>query len=124
MGVWQRRKALELIDTARLITHLIADKMGSDVLLLDLSQVTLIADYFVIATGESDRQLKAMRDELIYNLKNDYDINPLSVEGSPSSGWILIDYGSIVVHLFSHAQRSRYRLEDLWRDGRTVVRIA
>ncbi len=109
---------------ARIIIELIVDKMGSDVLLLDLSQITLIADYFVIATGDSDRQLRAMREGLVYSLKNDHGINPLSVEGSGSSGWILIDYGSIVVHLFSQAQRSRYRLEDLWREGRTVVRIA
>ncbi|HUV93528.1 MAG TPA: ribosome silencing factor [Anaerolineae bacterium] len=109
---------------ARIITDLIVDKMGSDVLLLDLSQITLIADYFVIATGDSERQLRAMQEDLVYGLKKDYGINPLSVEGSGSSGWILIDYGSIVVHLFSQAQRSRYRLEDLWGEGRTVVRIA
>jgi len=119
-----RRNTLELVDTARIITELIVSKMGSDVLLLDLSQITLIADYFVIATGDSGRQLKAMQEDIVYDLKNRHDLNPLAVEGSPSSGWILIDYGGIVVHLFSHAQRRRYQIEDLWRDGRTVVRIA
>jgi len=98
--------------------------MGSDVLLLDLSQVTLIADYFVIATGNTERQLKAMAEDVAQSLKNDHGINPLSVEGTASSGWILIDYGGVVVHLFSQTQRDRYRLEDLWRDARTVVRIA
>ena len=109
---------------ARLIIDRIIDKMGSDVLLLDLSEITLIADYFVIATGDSERQLKAMAEDVVYDLKSKCGLNPLSVEGSASSGWVLIDYGSIVVHLFSHAQRSRYRLEELWSDGRTVVRVA
>jgi len=98
--------------------------MGSDVLLLDLCQVTLIADYFVIATGNTERQLKAIAKDAVQRLKNDHGVNPLSVEGTAPSGWILIDYGGVVVHLFSQAQRDRYRLEDLWRDARTVVRIA
>jgi len=109
---------------ARLVIEMITDTLGSDVLLLDLSQVTLIADYFIIATGDSERQLKAMAGEIVQGLKSGQGVNPLSVEGSGSSGWILIDYGSIVVHLFSRAQRDRYQLEELWRDARTVVRIA
>ena len=97
--------------------------MGSDVLLLDISEVTLIADYFVIATAESDRQLRAMREAIVRQLKES-EITPLSVEGTPASGWMLIDYGSIVAHLFSEEQREYYRLEDLWNNARTVVRMA
>jgi len=98
--------------------------MGSDVLLLDLSQITLIADYFVVATGDSERQIKAITDDLVEQLKANQGLSPISVEGTPASGWVLIDYGSIVVHLFSEVQRNRYQLEAFWSDARTVVRIA
>lgn len=102
----------------------IASKLGSDILLLDISDITLIADYFVIATAESSRQLKAIVEDIQQQVKEEYDQKPLSVEGTPESGWMLLDYGSIVVHLFSEAQRNRYQLERLWSDARTVVRIA
>lgn len=98
--------------------------MGVDVLLLDLSPVTIIADYFIIATAESDRQIKAIVEDLREQLKREYQMMPLSVEGKPESGWVLMDYGSIVVHIFSPAMRHRYLLEELWSDARTVVRLA
>lgn len=116
-------KALELLDTARLLLDAIASKMGSDIVLLDLTQVTLIADYFIIATGESERQLDALAQSVVEQGK-EVGLQPLSVQGTPASGWTLIDYGSIVVHLFSAAQRKRYQLEEFWSNGRTVVRIA
>ncbi len=98
--------------------------MGSDVLLLDLSGVTLIADYFVIATAESTRQLRAVAEDVVRQFKVEHGTIPLSVEGTAQSGWILVDYGGIVVHLFSEIQRDRYQLEKLWRDARTVLRRA
>jgi ribosome-associated protein len=97
--------------------------MGSDIVLLDLSQVTLIADYFIIATGESDRQLDALAESVVVQGK-EVGLQPLSIQGTASSGWTLIDYGSIVVHLFSPAQRKRYQLEEFWSNGRTVIRMA
>jgi ribosome-associated protein len=117
-------QALELLDTARLILDAIASKMGSDIVLLDLSQVTLIADYFIIATGESDRQLDALAQSVLEEAKQGAGLQPLSVQGTPASGWTLIDFGSIVVHLFSPGQRKRYQLEEFWSNARTVVRIA
>jgi ribosome-associated protein len=117
-------QALELLDTARLILDAIASKMGSDIVLLDLSQVTLIADYFIIATGESDRQLDALAQSVLEEAKQGAGLQPLSVQGTPASGWTLIDYGGIVVHLFSPGQRKRYQLEEFWSNARTVVRIA
>lgn len=117
-------EVLELIDIARFIVDTIAGKMGSDILLLDLSRVTLIADYFIIATADSERQIKAIADDLVEQLRINQGLTPLSIEGTPASGWVLVDYGSIVVHIFSEAQRNRYRLEGFWSDARTVVRIA
>jgi len=106
------------------MTEIIAGKMGADILLLDLSRITIIADYFIIATGESERQLEAMAQEVIAKMRAQQALQPLAVEGTPESGWILIDYGAIVVHLFSEAQRDRYQLEKLWSEARTVVRMA
>jgi len=116
-------QALELLETARLILDAIASRMGSDIVLLDLSEVTLIADYFIIATGESERQLEALAQGVVEQGK-EVGLRPLSVQGTAASGWTLIDYGSIVVHLFSVAQRRRYQLEEFWSNGRTVIRMA
>jgi ribosome-associated protein len=112
------------LDTAHFIVDAIANKMGADILLLDLSAITVIADYFVIATGESERQIQAISEDIQAQLKETQGLNPISVEGTATSGWVLLDYGSIVVHLFSEAQRHRYQLEDFWSDARTIVRVA
>ena len=115
---------MDTLTTARLIVDAIAGKLGSDVLLLDISEVTVLADYFVIATGESSRQLDAMADDIRQQVKQNDSVTPHSTEGKADSGWVLLDYGGIVVHLFSPAQRKRYQLEELWSNARTVVRIA
>ena len=119
-----RRKPLDTLDTARLIVDAVAGKLGSDILLLDISEVTLLADYFVIATGASARQLDAMAEDIRLRVKEHDGVTPHSSEGNADSGWVLLDYGGIVVHLFSPAQRNRYQLEELWSNARTVVRIA
>jgi len=95
--------------------------MGSDVLLLDLTDVTLIADYFVIATAQSERQLGAIAKELSQQLKEQLEIVPRATDGKPASGWIAMDLGGVVVHLFTEAMRARYQLEEFWRDARMVV---
>ena len=119
-----RRNTLEQIDLARYMVDAITSKMGADILLLDLSGVTLIADYFIIATADSQRQLSAISEEIVQQVKEGQQISPLSVEGTAASGWVLVDYGGVVVHLFTPKQREFYRLEDLWAEARTVVRIA
>ncbi len=115
---------LEPQELARYIVDALSAKIASDILLLDLEGVTLIADYFVIATGESERQLRAMSRDLEVQLKEEWRIAPLSVEGTAAAGWVLLDYGSVVVHLFSPSQRRRYNLEEFWNKARVVVRIA
>ena len=98
--------------------------MGADILLLDLAGLTLIADYFVIANADSDRQLGALAEGIAADLKELAQRDPLHVEGTPAGGWVLMDYGGVIVHLFSTAQRAYYHLEELWSKARTVVRIA
>ena len=101
---------------------LISDKKGSDILLLDTRPVSFIADYFVIATGNNERQTKAIADEIQRQLKKRATL-PLGVEGTPASGWVLLDYNGVIVHLFSPAMRDFYRLEQLWERAPIVVRM-
>jgi len=110
-------------ELARGIVELIADKKGSDIVLLDIRRVSLLADYFVICSGASERQVKAILDEILEKVKKEAGIGPLSVEGVPSSGWVLIDYGSVIVHIFVPSLREYYSLEKLWSGATMVVRV-
>jgi ribosome-associated protein len=101
----------------------LVDKKGEDTLLLDIHDVSISADYFVICSGASERQLGALKSGVREEVKGALQTLPLRVEGQPSSGWILMDYGSVIVHLFTPELRAFYDLEDLWRHGRVVARI-
>lgn len=96
-----RRHTLETIDEARFIVDVIASKMGSDILLLDISDVTLIADYFIITSADSERQIDALVEAITEATREEYGVRPRSVEGTTSSGWVLLDYGGIIVHIFT-----------------------
>ena len=101
---------------------MLLDKKGIDTLLLDIRNVSLLADYFIICTGEVDRHIQGMVDELSQELQKE-QVSPLHIEGDVESGWVILDYGNVVVHLFSPRMRQYYRLEELWKDARVVVRI-
>ena len=91
--------------------------------MLDIRRVSLLADYFVICSGDSERQLRAIVDEILEKVKKETGIIPLSVEGGPSSGWVLVDYGSVIVHIFAPSLREYYSLEKLWSEATMVVRM-
>jgi len=114
---------LDSLDLARYIVERIAEKQGEDILLLDIRDVSILADYFVIASALSERQTKAILDDVKLDTKQTLDVQPLQVEGEPASGWVLMDYGDVVVHLFAPEVRAYYNLEELWEDGRIVVRM-
>ena len=107
---------------ARQIADMLADRKAEDILLLDISELSVLSEYFVICSGASDRQLKDLQASVREKAKK-FKRLPLNVEGEPSSGWVLMDYGSVVVHIFAPEMRVFYDLEDLWREARTVVRI-
>lgn len=109
---------------ADLVVEVVADRMGSDILLLDLTDVTLIADYFVVATAQSERQLGAIAEEVARQLKEQLALVAHTMDGTPASGWIAIDLGGVVVHLFTESMRARYRLEEFWQDAHTIVHLA
>jgi ribosome-associated protein len=111
------------LELARQIVNVIGGKRGEDVLLLDIRDVTILADYFVIASAVSKRQTKAIVNAIIDQTKEDFDTKPLRVEGEPESGWVLMDYGAVVVHLFAPEARDYYDLEGFWQDARVVVRM-
>ncbi|MCE7947606.1 MAG: ribosome silencing factor [Chloroflexi bacterium CFX4] len=114
---------LETVDIARTIVDLIADRKGEDITLMDLRMVSVITDFFVIASANSDRQLNAIAEYVRDELKQKHQTAPLRIEGRGESGWILMDYGDVIVHLFSPTARAYYDLESLWREGQVLLRM-
>jgi len=91
-------------------------------MLLDVRSVSLLADYFIIGSGDTERQLKAICDDVLER-GAELSQKPLRVDGSPESGWMVVDFASVIVHIFLPAQRDYYRLEELWSDAPMVVRV-
>jgi len=104
------------------IVDAIAERLGSDIVLLDMEDVSLLADYFVICSAESTPQFKAIVSEVEKQAK-EVGARRLRVEGQPGSGWFLLDYGSVVAHVFDPELRDYYDLEGLWKQAQLVVRI-
>ncbi len=115
---------LEPQELARKIVDIASDKQAADVVMLDLHDVSLVADYFVICNGNSERQIKSITDEIVETLARENRVKPLQIEGRSDSGWVLLDYGSVVVHIFSPETRDFYRLEKIWSQAVPVLRIA
>lgn len=91
-------------------------------MLLRTGDVTTMADYFVICSGRSDRQLQALATGIVDELRDD-GIRPLGIEGRGAARWVLLDYGSVIVHLFGPEEREFYGLERLWSNAQQVVRL-
>lgn len=91
-------------------------KKAEDIKVLKIGAITILADYFVIADGTSNTQTKALADEAEYQLAQQ-GVKPDQVQGANNTGWVILDYGDIVVHIFNKEQRDFYNLERLWRDG-------
>ncbi len=102
--------------------HSAEENKGQNVTVLDLRDQTVIFDYFVIATGSSQRQLRAISDAIDDVLQKELGHPRLSTEGYQDSKWILLDYGSVIVHLFDTTSRDYYSLEDLWAGAKKVQR--
>ena len=93
------------------------DKKAQDVIELDLRGIVDYTDRFVIVTGRSDRQVKAIADGIVRGLKKEHGLNPRRVEGLPEAKWVLVDCWDVVVHVFQPDARDLYRLEKLWSDA-------
>ena len=92
------------------------EKKASDVLILDVRELTSIADYFIVASGESERQVKAIANHIAREISTAYHVTPL-IEGAGTSMWILLDFGDIVAHVFKTDIRQYYGLEKMWADA-------
>jgi len=115
-------RILEPIEFAHVIVDAIAERLGSEIVLLDMEGVSLLADYFVLCNAESTPQFRAILEEVEKQVKAAGG-RRLHVEGETGSGWILFDYGTVVVHIFDPELRAYYKLEELWKEARLVVRI-
>lgn len=113
---------LEPIDVARRAVELASDKQAEEVVLLDTRQLCSFADYIVILSGETDRQLDAIRREISDTLKKE-SVNAYHSEGDAASGWILLDYISVVIHIFSRELRSYYSLDSVYDKAPQILRI-
>lgn len=118
-----RRKILEPLEFAHDIVDAIEGKKAENIILLDLRPDAIIADYFVICTGNSDRQIKAVADGVREAIKEKYSRLPKSVEGESHSGWVLMDYGDVLVHIFTEEQREFYNLEGFWNQANVLLSI-
>ena len=107
------------MDMVRVIYNALADKKGEDIKVIDISEISVMADYFIIANGNSDSQVSALVENVDekthaagYGLKQQ--------EGARVGDWILLDYGDVIVHVFGRESRSFYNLEHVWSDGKIV----
>jgi ribosome-associated protein len=113
---------LEAEEIARLATELASEKQARDIAMLDVRALCSFADYFVICTGDTKRHIEAIWQDIVEVLKGK-GVMPHHNEGTPDSGWMLADFGSVIVHIFAPLERDYYQLDKLWDKAIAVVRI-
>ncbi len=118
----KERWHLDTLEIAHEIVSLLEEKKGEDIILLDIREFSDFADYFVICSGTSDRMLAALSDHVFEQMRSTRRLRGRK-EGESQEGWILVDYGDVILHLFSPDRRDYYRLEDLWSKGKVLVRL-
>lgn len=101
----------------------IEDKKGHDIILIDIREQSILTDYFLVCSASNDRQLRAIANAVWDDAKQEANIVGRNQEGSPNSGWVLIDFGDLIVHIFSEEKRAYYDLESLWQGSHVVLRI-
>ncbi len=107
------------LETARIAAKALSDKKGLDIRVIRINDISVLADYMVIATGTSSTQVKAMSDNVEYELDK-AGISVSHIEGYRSNSWILMDYIDVIVHVFMEEARNFYDLERLWKDGEII----
>jgi len=114
--------SLQGIDIARRAVEIASEKQASNIVLLDVRDICTFSDYFVICSGDNERQIRTIYEDIEQSLKKENEITHHN-EGTIDSGWLLLDYGDVIVHIFSEEEREYYRLDELWQDARPVIRI-
>lgn len=106
-------------ELAKIAYHALDEKKGINITIIDISEISILADYFVIAGGNNENQVKALAD----SVEEEYtkvDLHPKHIEGYNNANWILMDFNDVIVHIFNEDDRLFYDLERIWRDGKTV----
>ncbi len=113
---------IEPLEIAQRAVEIASDKQATDIILLDIQGVATFADYFVLLSADSMRQINALVDDIALQLKTE-NIHIGHKEGTAEGGWVLLDYGDVLIHVFSPEEREYYRLEELWRDAVPLVQV-
>ncbi len=114
--------ALDIASIARNAIELASDKQAQNIVLLDVKDISSFTDYMIMLSGSSTRQVQSLGNDIAEKIKKD-GLRLHHQEGSSNSGWVLLDFGDIVVNVFSEEQRNFYKLEEVWRTGRELIRI-
>jgi ribosome-associated protein len=107
---------------AQEIVEILEDMKGENIVLIDLEKIAMFTSYFVICSGTSDRMLSALAGAVVDRIHDHHDLKA-KPQGDPSSGWVVVDYGGVIVHCFGPETREFYKLEELWKEGKVLVRI-
>ena len=113
---------LNSTEVARLVVDIASDKLAENIVMLDLRRVASFADYFVIMNADSSRQIEALEEDISQALK-DVQVRPFHREGAAASGWVLLDFSDVIIHIMGSEQREFYQLERLWSRASEVVRV-
>ena len=110
------------MEISRTIVEALEEKKGDDIILMDISGLASFADYFVICSGSSKRTLQSLADAAVDSVHSQHHDRG-RIEGEPQDGWILIDFGDVITHLFSPDRRDYYHLEELWSEGKVMLHL-
>ena len=122
LSLRRRRTTLDPSQVARIAVDVASEKQAEDIVMLDIRKMTGFADYFVIMSANSRRQLQALQEDLVKSLKES-GVPLHHREGTAESGWLLLDYSDVIIHLFGAEERDYYRLDELWAGAAQVVRV-
>ena len=98
------------------------EKKGENIVLLDIKEIAIFAEYFVICSGTSERMIQTLLDSTLEQVKKKHKVRG-RIEGISKDGWMLADFGNVILHVFSPVQRDYYRLEELWGEGKVLLQI-
>jgi ribosome-associated protein len=113
---------LNPLELAHSIVEALEDTKGENIVLIDLQSIALFTSYFVICTGTSDRMLDALAEHTVEKTKDALTAKG-RIYGQSSSGWVVVDFGSVIVHCFAPETREFYKLEELWKEGKVLLRL-
>lgn len=111
---------MDRLDIVKCIVKSLSEKKAYDINTMNIKDISVICDFFIIASGNSNVQVKALVDEVEFKLSNEFNIHPKNVERYQSANWVILDYNDIVIHIFDRNTREFYDLDKMWSDGEKI----